>query len=149
MTRARSGSSCKVFVVTRMVGPPLESARLELHAARGPPDAELLAAEQRARDLGHDREHVETGEGVDSRIAEGGRLPGDDLLELHEVEEERIVAYPGEHRHPTACGHDRHRAVADANRGRLRPGDDSVRRSRGGGRRRAAEVHDLVPARTG
>src|SRR5213593_847503 len=104
MTRARSGSSCKVFVVTRMVGPPLESARLELHAARGPPDAELLAAEQRARDLGHDCEHVETGEGVDSRIAEGGRLPGDDLLELHEVEEERIVAYPGEHRHPAAWG---------------------------------------------
>src|SRR2546422_11748014 len=104
MTRARSGSSCKVFVVTRMVGPPLESARLELHAARGPPDAELLAAEQRARDLGHDCEHVETGEGVDSRIAEGGRLPRDALLALHEVAEEPLLAHPAPHPPPPARG---------------------------------------------
>src|SRR3989442_8453799 len=55
---AKTGSSLISFAVHSMVRGLLDGGRLELRPARGAPDAQLLAAEQRARQLDHDREHV-------------------------------------------------------------------------------------------
>ena len=73
-------------------------------------------------------------------------MPGDDLLELNEVEEEGIVAHSGERRHAGARGDDGARSVGDGDRGRLGPIDDAAGGSGHARRARAAEVHHLVSA---
>src|ERR1043166_2048604 len=68
-----------------------------LRAAGGAPDADRpVGSEQRLGELHHDRENVEPGKGVHARIPERRLMTGDDVLEPHQVEEERIVANPGE-----------------------------------------------------
>src|SRR6058998_3635381 len=118
---------------------------LELWPAGRAPNAELRVAELRAWQLDDDGEHVGPGERVDAGVAERRRFAGDDVFELHEIEEERIVAHASEHRHPIARSQDWRGTVADGDGCRLRTIDDAV----AGRRRGAAEMHHLVPAGSG
>src|ERR1043166_6559612 len=82
-----------------------------LGPAGGAPDADGAAgAEQRLGEFHDDREHVESGEGIDARIPEGRGLACDDVLELHQVEEERIVAHARERGQAELARHDRLRS---------------------------------------
>src|SRR6266568_5880854 len=143
---ATSDSGPRILAMRSMVHSPREAGRLELRPAGGAPDAQLRAAEPRARKLDDDREHVGAREGVDAGTSERRGLTGDDLLELREVEEKRVVAHPGKHRHAAAGGDGRDFAVADADRGRFASLDDAARGAGHGRRGRAAEVHHLVSA---
>src|SRR5437773_12459579 len=122
---------------------------LELWPAGRAPNAELRVAELRAWQLGDDGEHVGPGERVDAGAAERRRFARDDVLELHEIEEERIVAHAGEYGHPIARSHDWRGTVAHGDRCHLGTVDNSVRRADVGRRRGAAEVHHLLPAGSG
>src|SRR5213596_881195 len=122
---------------------------LELWPAGRAPDAELRVAELRAWQFDDDGEHVGPGERVDARVAERRRFAGDDVLELHEVEKERIVAHAGEYGHAVAGSHDWGGAVTDCDRCRLQTVADAVRRPDVGRRGGAAEVHHLMPAGSG
>src|SRR5437016_10192181 len=122
---------------------------LELWPAGRAPNAELRVAELRAWQLDDDGEHVGPGERVDAGVAERRRFAGDDVLELHEVEEERIVAHAGEDGHAVTRGDERSGRVADGDGCRLRAVDDAVGRPDVGRRRGAAEMHHLMPAGPG
>src|SRR5436190_2044772 len=122
---------------------------LELWPAGRAPNAELRVAELRAWQLGDDGEHVGPGERVDAGAAERRRFTRDDVLELHEVEEERIVAHAGEYGHAVTRGDDGSGRVADGDGCRLGTVDNTVRRADVGRRRGAAEMHHLMPAGSG
>src|SRR5712691_1464458 len=104
---ATTGSARRVFAMRSMVRSPDKEGGLELLAARAAPNAQPRGAEHRAGKFDDDRQHVRAGEGVGAWVVEAGCHAGDDLLELREVEEERIVADSGEHFDPAARGEDR------------------------------------------
>src|SRR5687768_16688799 len=95
-------------------------ARRSSRAAGGTPDAKRVVAEEGLGQLDHDREHVEAGEGVDARVVEAAGLAAHHAVELHQVEEERVVPYAGEDLDPVPAGDDRVGSVAHPDRGRLR-----------------------------
>src|SRR2546426_3011033 len=145
--RATTGSARRVFAMRSMVRSPDKEGGLELLAARAAPNAQPRGAEHRAGKFDDDRQHVRAGEGVGAWVVETGCHAGDDLLELREVEEERIVADSGEHFDPAARGDDRGLPVSHEHRGGLRAIDTATDnpdlRRRGG----AAEMHHLVATR--
>src|SRR5712691_7290885 len=144
---ATTGSACRVFAMRSMVRSPCKEGGLELLAARAAPNAQPRGTEHRAGKFDDDRQYVRADEGVGAWVVEAGCHTGDDLLELREVEEERIVADSGEHFYPATCGDDRRLPVSHEHRGGLRAVDDAIDdpdlRRRGG----AAEMHHLVATR--